>query len=182
MSTVLTSTRAGHTEVTATWIAHEVNATERFAFVADQGTDFTVATGAIADGSATNAVSATVKDAVGNLVGEGVVVTFTVTSGAARFVDMDGEQFIVVTTNDKGAACVCSVRPSWLQSLRIRSSDRVAGPKVIFTGPRKRLPNRITVLSIWRLGVSLPMVAARPILGDDHSGRVRKSTILIGVI
>ncbi|WP_421220736.1 hypothetical protein, partial [Aeromonas jandaei] len=42
----------------------------------------------------------------GNLVGEGVAVTFKVTSGAAYFVDGDGEdaQELVVETNDKGIA------------------------------------------------------------------------------
>ncbi|WP_421220155.1 Ig-like domain-containing protein, partial [Aeromonas jandaei] len=49
-----------------------------------------------------------VKDAAGNLVGEGIAVTFTV-SGDARFVDMDGGQFIVATTNDKGVAATTLV-------------------------------------------------------------------------
>jgi adhesin/invasin len=57
-------------------------------FIADSNTaqiadvDFTVATGALANGSATNAMSATVKDANGNAV-PNVDVTFAVTTGDA---------------------------------------------------------------------------------------------------
>ncbi|MFM5181214.1 Ig-like domain-containing protein [Aeromonas veronii] len=86
VSTVLTSTRAGHTEVTATLVAHEVNATERFAFVADEATaqheelsvesDF-----ATADGISTNRVKARITDLHGNPV-PGIAVEFTATNGA----------------------------------------------------------------------------------------------------
>ncbi|WP_161785984.1 inverse autotransporter beta domain-containing protein [Aeromonas lacus] len=108
--TTLTSTRAGQSEVTATVNGLSRSAMTTFvvdagsAVIADEATDFTVATGAIADGRDSNAVSATIKDAAGNQVGEGVAVTFTVTSGDARFGDISGKQTQVVVTNDKGIA------------------------------------------------------------------------------
>ncbi|MFY1079403.1 Ig-like domain-containing protein, partial [Escherichia coli] len=73
------------------------------AVIADEATDFTVATGAIADGSATNAVSAKVTDAKGNPV-VGVDVTFAVATGDARFGSMAGEQSVVVKTTAGGIA------------------------------------------------------------------------------
>ncbi|MFY1017220.1 hypothetical protein, partial [Escherichia coli] len=74
---------AGRSEVTATVNGLSRSVMTTFvvdagsAVIADEATDFTVATGAIADGSATNAVSAKVTDAKGNPV-VGVDVTFAV--------------------------------------------------------------------------------------------------------
>ncbi|MFV8808549.1 Ig-like domain-containing protein, partial [Yersinia enterocolitica] len=84
----LTNITAGISTVTAT-LSNSASATVNTTFVADAGTatiadgDFTVTTdNAVANGSAVNALSATVKDAEGNTVPD-VYVTFTVTSGSA---------------------------------------------------------------------------------------------------
>ncbi|WP_315851121.1 YrIlm family inverse autotransporter adhesin [Yersinia aldovae] len=83
----LTNTAAGISAVTAT-LSNNANQTVDTTFVSDGGTavindaDFTVDTGALADNTATNALSATVKDVNGNVV-PNVVVTFAVTVGSA---------------------------------------------------------------------------------------------------
>ncbi|WP_449575870.1 Ig-like domain-containing protein, partial [Lelliottia nimipressuralis] len=61
------------------------------------GTDFIVASGAVADGSDSNALSATVRDAHGNFLSD-VDVTFTVTEGAATPATQ------IVKTDDNGVA------------------------------------------------------------------------------
>ncbi|MFV8988337.1 beta strand repeat-containing protein, partial [Serratia fonticola] len=82
----LTNTRAGITNVTAR--VNGKSQSVETTFIADEstanlnGADFIVASGAVADGQASNALSAIVKDANGNLL-SGVDVTFTVTDGAA---------------------------------------------------------------------------------------------------
>ncbi|MEM0552801.1 inverse autotransporter beta domain-containing protein [Aeromonas sp. SER] len=130
----LTSTRAGQSEVTATVNGLSRSVMTTFvvdagsAVIADEETDFAVATGAIADGRDTNVVSATVKDAAGNLVGEGIAVTFTV-SGDARFVDMSGKQPLVVVTNDKGVAATTLV-------------SKVAGDNQVTAQVGKHAPTR----------------------------------------
>ncbi len=86
-SASLVSLVAAGNQVTATVGTHTTGV-KTSSFVADGSTgviadaDFTVATGALANGTDSNALSATVKDAQGNVV-EGVDVTFTVTGGAA---------------------------------------------------------------------------------------------------
>ncbi|HGI5914120.1 TPA: YrIlm family inverse autotransporter adhesin [Yersinia enterocolitica] len=85
-STTLTSTTVGISHVTASinGSSQSVDTT----FVADDSTaviadaDFTVGSGAEADGTATNALSAMVKDGNGNAV-PNVAVVFAVTTGAA---------------------------------------------------------------------------------------------------
>ncbi|HDL6964634.1 TPA: inverse autotransporter beta domain-containing protein, partial [Yersinia enterocolitica] len=84
----LTSATVGTSVVTAT-LSNGASATVNTTFVADSSTatiadgDFTVTTdNAVANGTATNALSATVKDAQGNPVGN-IAVTFAVTSGDA---------------------------------------------------------------------------------------------------
>jgi adhesin/invasin len=83
----LTNTTAGVSVVTAT-LSNNANQTVDTTFVADGSTavindaDFTVGTGALANNTATNALSATVKDAGGNPL-EGQTVTFAVTVGSA---------------------------------------------------------------------------------------------------
>jgi adhesin/invasin len=83
----LTNTAAGISAVTAT-LSNSANQTVDTTFVADGGTavindaDFTVASGALANGTAPNALSATVRDGNGNLLGAGIDVTFTVTGAA----------------------------------------------------------------------------------------------------
>ncbi|WP_172668220.1 Ig-like domain-containing protein, partial [Yersinia frederiksenii] len=82
----LVSLVAGDHPATATVGTHTTTA-KNSTFVADEttaviaATDFTVASGAVADNSATNALSATVKDSHGNIV-PNVSVTFAVTGGA----------------------------------------------------------------------------------------------------
>ncbi|MFQ6293140.1 Ig-like domain-containing protein, partial [Yersinia enterocolitica] len=82
----LTSTTAGSAKVTAS--VNDSSQSVETTFIADEstatlsGADFTVASGAVADGEASNALSARVKDAYGNPL-SGVDVTFTVTEGAA---------------------------------------------------------------------------------------------------
>ncbi|WP_172668219.1 Ig-like domain-containing protein, partial [Yersinia frederiksenii] len=82
----LVSLVAGDHPVTAT-VGTNTTAAKNETFVADEttaviaATDFTVASGAVADNSATNALSATVKDSHGNTV-PNISVTFAVTGGA----------------------------------------------------------------------------------------------------
>uniref|UniRef100_UPI001643EE61 Ig-like domain-containing protein n=1 Tax=Yersinia frederiksenii TaxID=29484 RepID=UPI001643EE61 len=101
----LTNTAAGTTVVTAT--VNGSNVSENTTFKADAttaeiaDTDFTIASGAVANGSATNALSATVKDAGGNTV-PNVSVTFAVTGGATF---AGGTQTsLTVTTDNSGVA------------------------------------------------------------------------------
>ncbi|HDL6964622.1 TPA: Ig-like domain-containing protein, partial [Yersinia enterocolitica] len=78
-------------------------ATVNTTFVADSSTatidaaDFSVASGTVANNSATNALSATVKDGQGNPVGN-IAVTFAVTSGSATPATQ------TVSTNTQGVA------------------------------------------------------------------------------
>ncbi|HEN3636220.1 TPA: Ig-like domain-containing protein [Yersinia enterocolitica] len=82
----LTNTRAGITKVTAS--VNGSRQTVDNTFIADvhtaniSGADFIVASGAVADGVDSNALSATVKDAYGNPL-PNIDVTFTVADGAA---------------------------------------------------------------------------------------------------
>ncbi|WP_170123777.1 Ig-like domain-containing protein [Mangrovibacter plantisponsor] len=87
VSGALVSTVAGDNQVTAS-VNGNTTAAKTSSFVPDGGTaaiadsDFTVTSGAKANGSEANTASATVKDASGNPV-PGATVTFTVTDGAA---------------------------------------------------------------------------------------------------
>ncbi|WP_449543953.1 Ig-like domain-containing protein, partial [Lelliottia nimipressuralis] len=98
----LVSTVAGENQVTAT-VANTTTGPKTSIFIADEstaiidGTDYIVATGAVADGSDSNALSATVRDAHGNFLSD-VDVTFTVTEGAATPATQ------IVKTDDNGVA------------------------------------------------------------------------------
>ncbi|MGL6627773.1 Ig-like domain-containing protein, partial [Aeromonas jandaei] len=72
------------------------------AVIADEASDFVVDTGAVANGTASNAVRAVVTDARGNLVPD-VDVTFAV-AGEARFGGMEGAQTVTVRTDANGVA------------------------------------------------------------------------------
>ncbi|MFT2793533.1 inverse autotransporter beta domain-containing protein, partial [Serratia sp. T13T92] len=84
----LTNLKAGTSVVTAT-LSNGNSAKTDTHFVADPDTatilaeNFSVTTGALAGGQETNALSATVTDASGNVQGAGIDVTFAVTEGAA---------------------------------------------------------------------------------------------------
>ncbi|WP_186369565.1 Ig-like domain-containing protein, partial [Yersinia alsatica] len=98
----LVSLVAGDHPVTAA-VGSNVTVPKNSTFIADETTavimetDFSVASGAVANGSATNALSVTVKDAGGNTV-PNVSVTFVVTGGATF---AGGTQTsLVVTTNN----------------------------------------------------------------------------------
>ncbi|OWF70291.1 hypothetical protein B4901_02460 [Yersinia frederiksenii] len=102
----LVSLVAGEHSVTAA-VGSNVTGPKNSAFIADETTaviaaaDFSVASGAVANGSATNALSATVKDAGGNNV-PNVSVTFVVTGGATF---AGGTQTsLTATTNNSGVA------------------------------------------------------------------------------
>ncbi|CRY56997.1 invasin [Yersinia intermedia] len=103
---LLISRVAGDHDVTAT-VGTNTTTAKTSTFIADEttaiigSTDFTVASGAIANNTATNAVSATVKDAEGNLV-PNVNVTFVVSGGAT----FDGASEISksAVTNSTGVA------------------------------------------------------------------------------
>ncbi|WP_155410623.1 Ig-like domain-containing protein, partial [Yersinia frederiksenii] len=94
---------AGDHPVTATVGTH-TTAAKNSIFIADEttaviaATDFTVASGAVADNSATNALSATVKDSHGNAV-PNVSVTFAVTGGAT-FAGGTQTSLAVITDNN----------------------------------------------------------------------------------
>ncbi|EMV5752667.1 Ig-like domain-containing protein [Yersinia enterocolitica] len=98
----LVSTVAGDNQVAAA-VGSQSTTVKTSIFVADERTaiidavDFSVASGAVADGVASNALSAIVKDAHGNLL-SGVDVTFNVTSGEATPTTQ------TVKTNDSGLA------------------------------------------------------------------------------
>ncbi|EEQ16344.1 Type V secretory pathway, adhesin AidA [Yersinia frederiksenii ATCC 33641] len=102
----LVSLVAGDHPVTAT-VGSNTTAAKNATFIADEttaviaATDFTVASGAVADNSATNALSATVKDAGGNTV-PNVSVTFAVTGGAT-FAGGTSTS-LAVTTDNNGVA------------------------------------------------------------------------------
>ncbi|MCB5309519.1 beta strand repeat-containing protein, partial [Yersinia massiliensis] len=108
---LLVSRVAGDHAVTATVGTH-TTAAKTSTFVADEttaiiaSTDFTVASGAVANNVATNAVSATVKDADGNLV-PNVTVTFAVTGGATF--DAGTEVSKEAITNSDGVATAALV-------------------------------------------------------------------------
>ncbi|CND21351.1 invasin [Yersinia frederiksenii] len=99
----LVSLVAGDHPVTAT-VGTNTTAAKNSAFVADEttaviaATDFTVASGAVANNSATNALSATVKDASGNTV-PNVSVTFAETGGAT-FAGGTQTSLAVITDNN----------------------------------------------------------------------------------
>ncbi|OVZ93156.1 hypothetical protein CBW58_07045 [Yersinia frederiksenii] len=102
----LVSLVAGDHLVTAT-VGSNITGPKNSAFIADEttaeiaATDFSVASGAVANGSATNALSVTVKDAGGNTV-PNVSVTFVVTGGATF---AGGTQTsLTATTNNSGVA------------------------------------------------------------------------------
>ncbi|CNK30155.1 invasin [Yersinia frederiksenii] len=107
----LVSLVAGVHSVTAA-VGTNTTAPQDSTFIADESTaaiaaaDFSVASGAVANGSATNALSATVKDAGGNVV-PNVSVTFVVTGGATF---AGGTQTsLVVATNNSGVATAALV-------------------------------------------------------------------------
>ncbi|CNI94667.1 invasin [Yersinia frederiksenii] len=97
---------AGDHPVTAT-VGANIPVTKNSAFIADETTaeitetDFSVASGAVANNSATNALSATVKDGNGNVV-PNVDVTFTVTGGATF--DGASQTSLTVNTDSSGVA------------------------------------------------------------------------------
>jgi adhesin/invasin len=105
---MLTSTTAGISNVTAS-----VNGSSQsvpITFIADSTTaqiadaDFRVASGAVANGEATNALSATVKDANGNAV-PNVDVTFAVTTGDAT----PGSQMVQTDADGVATATLVSL-------------------------------------------------------------------------
>ncbi|MGL6627798.1 inverse autotransporter beta domain-containing protein, partial [Aeromonas jandaei] len=104
----LTNTHPGPSEVTATvnGLSQSVLTTFRVDssgwVIADEASDFVVDTGAVANGTASNAVRAVVTDARGNLVPD-VDVTFAV-AGEARFGGMEGAQTVTVRTDANGVA------------------------------------------------------------------------------
>uniref|UniRef100_UPI001643A78D beta strand repeat-containing protein n=1 Tax=Yersinia alsatica TaxID=2890317 RepID=UPI001643A78D len=102
----LVSLVAGDHPVTAT-VGSNVTVPKNSTFIADETTaaimetDFSVASGAVANNSATNALSATVKDGNGNAV-PNVSVTFVV-AGGATFVG-GTQTSLTATTNNSGVA------------------------------------------------------------------------------
>ncbi|WP_186369698.1 beta strand repeat-containing protein, partial [Yersinia alsatica] len=102
----LVSLVAGEHSVTAT-VGANIPVTKNSAFIADETTaeitetDFSVASGAVANNSATNGLSATVKDGNGNVV-PNVDVIFTVTGGATF--DGISQTSLTVNTDSSGIA------------------------------------------------------------------------------
>ncbi|CQJ00162.1 inverse autotransporter beta-barrel domain-containing protein [Yersinia massiliensis] len=109
---LLISRVAGGHDVTAT-VGTNTTAAKASTFIADEttaiigSTDFTVASGAVANNTATNAISATVKDGNGNLV-PNVGVTFVV-SGGATFANTAQQTTLIVNTNNDGVATAALV-------------------------------------------------------------------------
>ncbi|WP_145542188.1 Ig-like domain-containing protein [Yersinia alsatica] len=102
----LVSLMAGEHSVTAT-VGSNITVPKNSTFIADEATaviaatDFSVASGAVANNSATNGLSATVKDGNGNVV-PNVDVIFTVTGGATF--DGISQTSLTVNTDSSGIA------------------------------------------------------------------------------